>query len=119
MGARLAKAALNPHWASLLTDRERLILFAMAITANDTASKNGPPAVYWGGHDYLILITFGDLPERRSIAHNTARQAVRRAIVTLRKVGAIERIGRPSPGQQARYRIALDLNQPALPVDNL
>jgi len=117
VGARLVGAALNPHWAQLLNDSERLILLAMCHTAADIPSlRNGQTAgLYWAGHEALMIVATGRLPERDTPAYRTAKQLIKRRIRRLITVGAIERIGGGrGRGQRTYYRVRPGL----MAVDN-
>jgi hypothetical protein len=91
----------------------------MAHTANDTTTRNGHNSCeYWGGHDYLITVLLGELPDAGTAAHEAARKIIQRSVRSLISSGAIERAAIGRRGQPARYRVILDFNQPGLPVDN-
>lgn len=119
LGARLVGAALNAYWAARLNPVERLVLVTMAHTAHDTANGNGHAAgEYWGGHDVLMATVLGDIPNPGTTEYNNAKKLIQRAVATLIEAGAIERTAAAHRGRQARYKVVLNVSQPALPVDN-
>jgi len=117
MGARLVGAALNPHWSLLLTADEHRVFLAMCHTAADIPSlRNGQTAgLYWAGHEALMIVALGDLPERDTAAYRSASRRIKRYMARLIAVNAIEKIaGGQGRGRRAYYRVRPGL----MAVDN-
>ena len=108
MGIRLIGAAYHPHWATVLTHTERLVLVAMALSALDTPSRNRPAELYFGGEEALVIALDGDLPDHGQPAYRTRTRVVRKIISQLIAVGAIERVEHGHKGQRAVYRLILE-----------
>ena len=125
VGARLVGAALNPHWASCLTAAERVLLLAMCHTASDvpTARNRQTVGVFWAGHEVLMIIALGRLPERGTPAYHSAKRLVARRVARLCEVGALEKIGGgQGRGRRSYYRVRPGLSlvsSDPIPVDNL
>lgn len=105
MGARLAKATLDPYWASRLSPDQRVVLTAMALTALDTERQGQEPGIYWGGWEYLWLAYKGELPEPGTPGHRSAQNSLRRMLQALRDAGAIEMVEQGSGRRRSRYKV--------------
>lgn len=97
MGAHLAaKARLACH--SLTSDRARLVLFSMALTAHD---KDREPS-YFAGSEFLAMgLGFADP------ASEAAQKAVGRAVKELREAGLIVQDAERPRSWKRRYYLHL------------
>jgi hypothetical protein len=111
MAYQLVGAALNPHWARLLSHTERIVLYTMAHAANDVPTMRSANRArqYWAGWEVLAITLDGDLAPKGTPAYRTAERRIRKIIARLVGVGAIERIEHATGRQHARYLVALDL----------
>jgi len=116
VGYQLIAAALQPHWARLLTPRETLTLVCMCQAALDEPRDGMPAGYFFAGTDYLILRIEGDDFRADPRRHEAARKAVSRALRRLEEVGAIRQLRKAKNARRAEY--LLTVWQGLLPGDN-
>lgn len=106
MGIDLVKAAHLPEWSSLGL-AARYVLDLMCAKALDTPNPAGDePRRYFAGTDYLVLVLTGS--RRGDPGYQAGKRKVERALLELRRAGAIEELERGRPGHYARYKLMPD-----------
>lgn len=109
MGAQLARAATQAHWARTLPMPARVLLTHMALTAYDRDTEKIAARRYFGGYEGLVLALTGESrddldPEDWARASDRVKKAVR----TLITAGAITRIQVAEGGSRAVYEVHPD-----------
>lgn len=105
MGGRLCTHVLNlpaMGYGKNLTDRDRLVLLAMASVARDQATTKLEAGVYYAGWEYLARNALG-FPDYTG----TAERAVARSIAHLVTEGLIEPLREAKWGQNQLYLLTL------------
>ena len=103
MGIQLVGRALV-HWAPHISDRAFRVLIRMACTALDQEKDGQPPNIFFGGRDLLAM----SFRAERGGTDESTHRTVRRAVVELVDVGAIERVVEAKRGTNGVYRLLLD-----------
>lgn len=113
MGAQLAKAAGQAHWAVQLDPTARLLLVHMALTALDNSTGTQPARLYFGGRaDLVMALTGQDLDELDEVTARRACDRVKKAIRRLVDAGAISRARIAAAGARTEYAILVDQFDP-------
>ena len=108
MGLKLAQRALSPIWCGL-SERARLVLVHMSITAMDRSTPKQQAGHYFAGNKHLAQVLYGvDDPTEWQL------QQVKRALSELRKAGAVTVIRPGMNGRKPVYRINAEPDQDQL-----
>ena len=109
MGAQLAKAAMQPHWAVQLDYAARVVLTHMALTALDYDTAKNAARLYFGGYKGIILALTGTDPDNMNEdEYRRAFERVKKIIQRLVKAGAITITQRATNGTHSCYEIHPD-----------
>jgi hypothetical protein len=105
MGAALANVVLSATWAHL-SPVAHLVFARMAMTALDQDGPNGQPgARYYGGHDALVLLLYGQLAAKGTQERERQDRRVLAAVREISKAGGIKQLEEAHRGHHAVYAI--------------